>query len=83
MLVDSSLLFINESILVAGTLVGLFLQLPVSSLKRNPKRGLTIAHPEVGGLEVKSMFNENIIKLKDNVEYIKETADAVVIFCAK
>ena len=29
------------------------------------------------------MFNENVIKLGDNVEYIKEAADTIVILCAK
>ena len=83
MSVDSPLSSINESILAVGTLVGLSLQLPVSSLKRNPRRGLIIAHPKVRGLGVELMFNKNIIKLGDDVKYIKKTADAIVILCTK
>ena len=29
------------------------------------------------------MFNKNVIKLGDNVKYIKEAADTVAILCAK
>jgi len=83
MLVDSPLLSINESILVAGTLVGSPPRLPVSSLRRNPRRGLIIAHPEVGGLGVELMFNKNVIKPGDDVEYIKEAIDAVAILRVK
>ena len=59
------------------------LWLPVSSLKRNLKRGLTITYLEVKGLEVELIFNKNIIKPGDNIEYIKEVVDAMAIFCAK
>ena len=83
MLVDSPLLSINKSILAVGTPVGLPLWLPVFSLRRNPRRGLTIAHPEVGGLGVESMFDENVIKPGDDVEYIEEAADTVAILRAK
>ena len=69
MSVDLPLLSINKSILIIKTLVGLSLWLPISSLKRNPRRGL----------RVELMFNKNIIKLGDNIEYIKEAVDAVVI----
>jgi len=83
MLVDSPLLFINESILIARTPISSPLWLLVSSLRRNLRRGLTVAYPEVGGLGVESLFNKNVIKLGDNKEYIKEAIDAVVILCAK
>jgi len=81
--VDSPLLSINESILAARTPISLPPRLLVSSLRRNPRRGLTVAYPEVGGLGVESLFNKNIIKLGDNKEYIKEATDAVVILHAK
>jgi len=83
MSVDSPLLSINKSILTAGTPVGSPPRLPVSSLRRNPRRGLIIAHPEVGGLGVELIFNKNVIKPGDNVEYIKEAIDAVAILRAK
>ena len=83
MSVNLPLLSINKSIFMIEILVGLFLWLPVSSLKRNPKKRLIIAHPEIGGLGVESMFNENVIELGDDVEYIKETIDAVAILCTK
>jgi len=83
MLVDSPLLSINKSILAVGTPVGLPLWLPVFSLRRNPRRGLTITYPEVGGLGVELMFNKNVIKLGDDVEYIKEAIDTVAILRAK
>ncbi len=83
MSVDSPLLSINKSILVAGMLASLPLWLPVSSLRRNLKRGLTITYLEVGGLGVELMFDENVIKLGDDVEYIKEAVDAVVILYVK
>ena len=62
---------------------GLPLWLLVSSSRRNPRRGLTITHPEVGGLEVESLFNKNIIKLRDDKEYIKEAIDAIAILRVK
>jgi len=42
-----------------------------------------VAYPEVEGLRVKSMFNKNVIKPKDNKEYIKETVDAMAILHLK
>ena len=63
--------------------VALPLWLPVSSLRRNLRKGLTVAYLEVGGLEVESLFNENIIKLGDDKEYIKEAVDAVAILHIK
>jgi len=42
-----------------------------------------ITYPKVGGLEVELMFNKNIIKLGDNVEYIKEAVDTVAVLRIK
>jgi len=83
MLVDSPLLSINKSILAARTPIGSPPRLLVSSLRRNPRRGLTVAYPEVGGLGVESLFNKNVIKLGDNKEYIKEAVDAMAILYTK
>jgi len=58
-------------------------RLLVSLLKRNLRRGLTIAYPEVEGLGVKLIFNKNIIKLGDNVEYIKEAIDTIAVLYIK
>ena len=74
---------INESILVAGTPISLLPRLLVSSLRRNPRRGLIVTYPEVGGLEVELMFNKDVLKLGDNIEYIKEAVDTVVMLCIK
>jgi hypothetical protein len=59
------------------------LRLPVSSLRRNLKRGLTVTYLEVGGLEVELIFNKNVIKPGDDEEYIKEAADAIAMLRAK
>ena len=59
------------------------LRLLVSSLRRNPRRGLTVAYPEVGGLGVELIFNKNIIKLGDNKEYIKEAVDTIAMLHIK
>ena len=83
MLVNSPLLSINESILAARTPIGSPPRLLVSSLRRNPRRGLTVAYPEVGGLEVELIFNKNVIKLGDNKEYIKEAANTIAILRIK
>jgi len=83
MLVNLPLSSINKSILAARTPAGLPPQLLVFSLKRNPRRGLIVAYPEVGGLGVELIFNKNIIKLGDNEEYIKETIDAIAILRLK
>ena len=80
---DLPLLSINKSILTARTPIGLPLRLLVSSLRRNLRRGLTVAHLEVGGLGVELMFNENVIKLGDNKEYIKEAANTIAILRVK
>jgi len=42
-----------------------------------------VAYLEVGGLRVKLMFDENVIKLENNKEYIKEAVDTMAILCAK
>jgi len=59
------------------------LQLLVFFLKRNLKKGLIIAHLKVGRLGVKSMFDKNVIKLKDNEEYIKEAVNIIAILYTK
>ena len=58
-------------------------RLLVSSLRRNLRRGLIVTYPEVGGLGVELIFNKDILKPGDNVEYIKEAADAIAILCVK
>jgi len=68
---------------VAGTPISSPLWLPVSSLRRNPRRGLAVAYLEVEGLGVESLFNKNVIKLGDNEEYIKEAVDAMAILYTK
>ena len=80
---NSPLLSINESILAAKTPVSLPLQLPVSFLKRNLRRGLTVTHPEVKELEVELLFNKNIIKPGDDEEYIKKAIDTMAILYIK
>ena len=82
-LVDSPLLSINKSILTARTPISSPLQLLVSSLRRNLRRGLTVAYLEVEGLEVELIFNKNVIKLGDNKEYIKEAANTIAILRIK
>ena len=83
MLVDSPLLFINKSIFVTKIPISLPLRLPVFFLKRNLRRGLTVTYLKVGGLGVKLIFNKNVIKLKDNKEYIKEAINTIAILYAK
>ena len=74
---------INESILIAGTPISSPLRLLVSSLRRNLRRGLIVTYLEVGGLGVELIFNKNVLKPGDNIEYIKEAADAIVILRVK
>jgi hypothetical protein len=81
--VDLPLLSINESILAAGTPVGLPPRLLVSSSRRNPRRGLIVTYLEVGGLGVKLIFNKNVIKLEDDKKYIKEAVDTIVMLYIK
>ena len=42
-----------------------------------------VTYPEVGGLGVELMFNKDVLKPGDDVEYIEEAADAVAILCIK
>ena len=58
-------------------------QLLVSSLRRNLRRGLIVTYLEVGGLGVELIFNKDILKLGDNIEYIKEAIDTIVILYIK
>ena len=74
---------INKSILAARTLVGSPLRLLVFSLRRNLKRGLIVAYLEVGGLGVELIFNKDVLKPGDNVEYIKEAIDTVAMLYVK
>ena len=80
---DLPLLSINEYILAAGTPVGSPLQLLVSSLRRNLRRGLIVAYLDIGGLGVELIFNKNVIKLGDDKEYIKEAVDTIVMLRVK
>jgi hypothetical protein len=52
-------------------------------LRRNLRRGLIITYLEVGGLGVELIFNKNVIKLGDDVEYIKEAVDTIVVLYIK
>ena len=83
MLVNSPLLSINKSIFVAKMPISLPLWLLVSLLKRNLRRGLIVIYLKVKGLEVELIFNKNVIKLEDNIEYIKEIINTVVILHTK
>ena len=80
---DSPLLSINKSILIAKTPIGLPLRLPVSSLRRNLRRGLTVAYLKVKGLGVELIFNKNVIKLEDDKKYIKEAVNTIAILYTK
>jgi hypothetical protein len=42
-----------------------------------------VAYLEVGGLGVELIFNENVIKLGDDEEYIKEAVDAIAMLRVK
>jgi len=42
-----------------------------------------VNHPKVKGLRVQLIFNKNVIKLRDNKEYIKKAADTIAILCIK
>ena len=59
------------------------LRLLVSSLRRNPRRGLIVTHLEVGGLGVELIFNKDVLKPGDNIEYIKEAVDTILILHIK
>ena len=58
-------------------------RLLVSSLRRNLRRGLIVTYPEVGGLGVEAIFNKDVLKLGDNIEYIKEAIDTIAILYIK
>jgi len=75
--------FINKNIFITRILISLSLRLLISFLKRNLKRGLIVTYLEVGGLKIKILFNKNIIKLKNNKEYIKEAVNIIMILCVK
>jgi len=51
--------------------------------KKKSKKGLIVTYLKVGGLKVELIFNENVIKLKDNKEYIKEAINIIAILCIK
>ena len=80
---DLLLLSINKSILAARTPISSPPRLLVSSLRRNLRRGLTVAYLKVGGLGIESIFNKNVIKLGDNKEYIKKAANTIAILRVK
>ena len=42
-----------------------------------------VTYPEVGGLEVELIFNKDVLKLGDNIEYIKEAIDTIAILYIK
>jgi len=42
-----------------------------------------VAYLKVGGLGVELMFSKNVIKPRDNKEYIKGTIDTMAILCLK
>ena len=81
--VNSPLSSINKSILAARTPISSPPYLLISFLRQNPNIGFTVDYPKVGGLGVQSIFNKNVIKLKNNKEYIKEAANAVAMLYAK
>ena len=83
MLVDSPLFFINKSILVAEIPIGLPPQLLIFFSRRNLRRGLIVTYPEIKRLGVELLFNKNVIKLKDDKEYIKEAIDIIAILHTK
>jgi hypothetical protein len=82
-LVNSPLLSINKSIFIVKIPVGSPPRLLISSLRRNPRKGLIIAYLKVEGLEVKLIFNKNVIKPGDNIEYIKEAINTIAILRIK
>ena len=59
------------------------MQLLVFLSRRNPRKGLTVTYLKVKRLKVKLIFNKNIIKLGDDMEYIKEAIDIIAILHAK
>ena len=63
--------------------IGLPLQLLVFLLRRNLRRGLTVTYLKVKRLGVELIFNKNIIKLENNIKYIKKAVDTIVILYIK
>ena len=63
--------------------IGLPLQLLVSLLRRNLRRGLTVTYLKVKRLGVELIFNKNIIKLENNIKYIKKAVDTIAILYIK
>jgi len=51
--------------------------------KKEFKKRLIVTYLEVGGLKIELIFNKNVIKPRDNKEYIKEAADTVAILRVK
>jgi len=43
----------------------------------------TITYLKVGGLGVELIFNRNVIKLGDNIEYIKEAVNTIAVLRIK
>ena len=42
-----------------------------------------VTYLEVGGLGVELIFNKDILKLGDDIEYIKEAADTIAMLYVK
>jgi len=42
-----------------------------------------VVYLEIGGLKIKILFNKNIIKLRNNKEYIKEAINIIIILYIK
>ena len=42
-----------------------------------------VTYPEVGGLGVELMFNKDVLKPGDNIEYIKEAVDTIAMLYTK
>ena len=63
--------------------IGLPLQLLISPLRRNLRRGLTVTYLKIKGLEVELIFNKNIIEPGDNNEYIKKSINTIAILHIK
>ena len=42
-----------------------------------------VTYPEVGGLGVELIFNKDVLKPGDDIEYIKEAVDTIAILYIK
>ena len=42
-----------------------------------------VTYPEVGGLGVELIFNKDVLNLGDNIEYIKEAVNTIVMLYIK